>query len=87
MTQPHPNLAHPGRRRITATRYRAARTWTQAQCFDGWTMAERVMAVVAALIEDDRGVVHGDDLAAALREPPTVDCALDLLGLAGASCA
>lgn len=77
----------PGRRRITAHRYRTVRAWTAAQCFDGWAMADRVMAVVAALIEDDAGVVHGDELAVAIRETATVDCALDLLGLSGATCA
>lgn len=76
-----------GPRRITAARYRAAHAWTRAQCFDGWPWSDRVMAVVAALIEDDRGIVHGDDLATAIREPATVDVALDLLGLSGASCA
>ena len=77
----------PARRRITANRYRAAHAWTRAQCFDGWPWPDRVMAVVAALIEDDHGVVHGDDLADAIREPATVDVALDLLRLSGASCA
>lgn len=80
-----PAHARPaGPRRITANTYRAAAAWTAATCFDGWAWADRVTAVVAALIEDPRGVVDGDDLAAALREPATVDVALDLLARAGA---
>lgn len=82
-----PTTPTPTGRKLTAARYRSVADWTRGQCFDGWPMADQVMAVVAALIEDDRGIVDGADLTLAIREPATVDLALDLLGLSGAACA
>lgn len=82
-----PQTPTPAGRILTAARYRSVAEWTRTQCFDGWSWADKVMAVVAALIEDEHGIVHGDELARAVAEPATVDVALDLLGASGAACA
>lgn len=79
MTTPPTTQARVESRRITAHAYRAAAAWTDAQDFTGWPLADQVTAVVCTLIQDPAGVVQLEDLHAALREPPTVTVALDLL--------
>lgn len=81
-----------GERIITGSTIRAARAWTAARVdvladvLADWTCAERVLAVVGALVAGV-GSIDTEDLDRALREPETVDCALDLLAELGVGCA
>ncbi len=75
---------------IPGAAHRAARDFLahNTDQLAGFTCAERVTAVVAVLVTPPGDAEFtGADLLAALREPDTVDLALDMLTDAGLGCA
>lgn len=77
--------AAPGERVITGAQLRATTRWVfvTADILARWTQAERVLVVLAGLLADDDGWIDAADLAQALTEPDTIECALGVLNSHG----